>query len=70
MWLQVKGSRLGGYKDERGVEVKAMDTLKEILSPHYELVEAYDMPVLSMEDPRLWFWLVDHVTVWRRKDTN
>ena len=65
--MQDKSSRLGGYKDESGVEVRAMDTLQEILSPHYELVEAYDMPVLSMEDPRLWFWLVDHVTTWRRK---
>jgi putative 4-mercaptohistidine N1-methyltranferase len=62
-----KSSRLGGYKDERGVEVKAIDTLTEILSPHYDLVESFDMPVLSMEDPRLWFWLVDNVTVWRRK---
>ena len=43
-----------------------MDTLREILSPHFELVESHDMPVLSMESPRLWFWLVDNVTVWRR----
>ena len=44
-----------------------MDTLHEILSPHYQLVESFDMPCLSMEEPRLWSLCVDHVTVWRRK---
>ena len=66
IYLQDKSTWLGGFKDESGVEVKAMDTVTSILSPEFELVESFDMPVLSMESPRLWFWLVDHVTVWRR----
>ena len=48
--------------------MRAEDTLQEILSPHFELVEAFDMPVLSLDEPRLWFWVVDHATVWRRKE--
>ena len=64
---QDKGAWLGGYKDKDGVEVRATDTVQAILSTHYELVESFDMPALMMEDPRMWFWLVDRVTVWRRK---
>lgn len=47
--------------------MRAVDTVNEILSPHFELVESFDMPVMTMEEPRMWFWVVDHVTVWRRK---
>lgn len=64
---QDKSSWLGGYKNEQGVEVKVIDTLHEIFDPHYELVESFDMPVMTMEEPRLWFLCVDNVTVWRRK---
>lgn len=58
---------MGGYKDENGEEVRAVDTVHEILSPHFELVEKFDMPVMTMEEPRMWFWVVDHVSVWRKK---
>lgn len=47
--------------------MRAVDTVHEILSPHFELVESFDMPVMTMEEPHMWFWVVDHVTVWRRK---
>ena len=66
-FFQDKSNWLGGYKDKDGAEVKALDTITEILSPHFELVEAFDMPALTLEDPRLWYWFIDHATVWKRK---
>ena len=65
--MQDRSKWLGGFKDEHGVEVKAMDTLKTILSPHFELVESFDIPALSMEEPRMWFLVSDQVTIWRRR---
>lgn len=66
-FFQDKSNWLGGYKDKDGAEVRALDTLREILSPHFDLVEAFDLPALLMEDPRMWYWFVDHATVWKRK---
>lgn len=66
-FFQDKSNWLGGYKDKDGAEVKALDTIHEILSPHFDLVEAFDLPALILEDPRLWYWFVDHATVWKRK---
>ena len=65
--VQDKSNWLGGYKDKNGVEVKVMDTIRSLLSPHFDLVEASDIQALTMEDPRMWYWFVDHATVWRRK---
>ena len=60
---------LGGYI-KNGKEVRTFDTLKQILEPNFELVDAVDVPFLSREDERLFYWGVDHATVWRRKKPN
>ena len=52
---------------KEGKEVRTFDNLKLILEPNFELVDAVDLPFLSRENERLFYYGVDHVTVWRRK---
>ena len=49
-----------------------MDTferLKTVLLPDFELEEDCVLQCLSREAPRLFFWFMDHATVWRKSDT-
>lgn len=59
---------IGGYVKD-GVEVRGFDALKQILAPHFELVEAVDMPFLIRETVRKYQWTAAHATVWRRVST-
>ena len=52
---------------EDGKEVHTFDSLKQILEPKFHLEDAVDLPFLSRENKRLFYWGVDHATVWRRK---
>jgi len=57
---------LGGYLHE-DKEVRTLDVLKETLSPHFELLEQKDMPLLIQEHLRKYQLCVAHATLWRRK---
>ena len=65
MCLQKK--LIGGYVNKDGLEVKGFSSLKQILGPHFELVEEVDMSFLIRETVRKHQWTVAHGTVWKRK---
>ena len=52
---------------EDGREVHTFDSLKQILEPKFNLEDAVELPFLFRKNKRLFYWGVDHVTVWRRK---
>ena len=60
---------LGGYKDAEGKDVYTFERLKTVLLPDFELEEDCVLQCLSREAPRLFFWFMDHATVWRKSDT-
>jgi hypothetical protein len=55
---------LGGF-ERKGKRVRTLDTLKEILSPHFELLSRKDLPFLIREHARKFQWSVAEATVWR-----
>lgn len=57
---------LGGYH-YNGKDVRTFDWLQEFLSPHFELVEQKDMPLLIREHVRKFQLCVAHASIWRRK---
>ncbi|KAK3750708.1 hypothetical protein QZH41_017262 [Actinostola sp. cb2023] len=58
---------LGGYKDSEGNPVTGFDTLKNYLKPHFDLLEAKDMPFFIRETARKNQWSVAQLSVWRRR---
>jgi len=57
---------LGGFERD-GKPVTTLDTLKEILSPHFDLARRKDLPFLIREHARKSQWSVAEATVWIRK---
>ncbi|XP_072110758.1 uncharacterized protein [Mobula birostris] len=57
---------LGGYKDNTGKEVRGFDTLKQVVSPHFELLSEKNESVLIRETARRHELTVTHMTIWRR----
>nr|CAB3262498.1 uncharacterized protein LOC100180046 [Phallusia mammillata] len=62
-----KNKWLGGYVDKNGQEVRAIDTMKRVLSPQFDLVDCIDLPFLIRETARKHQWTVAHVSIWKRK---
>ncbi|MFK5936970.1 MAG: 5-histidylcysteine sulfoxide synthase [Sulfurimonas sp.] len=58
---------LGGYKDENGVEVKTIDTLKNILSDKFELLHIEDLEFVIKETARKYQHTISEVSVWKKK---
>ncbi len=58
---------LGGYRDERGKEVKTIDTLKEILGKKFELLHLQDLEFVIKETARKFQHSIAEVSVWRKK---
>ncbi|PLY14671.1 MAG: SAM-dependent methyltransferase [Sulfurimonas sp.] len=58
---------LGGYRDERGKEVKTIDTLKAILGKNFELLHVEDREFVIKETARKFQHSVAEVSVWRKK---
>ena len=56
---------IGGYVED-GHEVRGFESLKQILAPHFELIEEQNMPFLIRETVRKNQWTVAHATVWKR----
>ncbi len=57
---------LGGYKDENDKEVKTIDTLKEILGKHFELVHVENVEFVIKETQRKYQHSVAEVSVWKK----
>ena len=69
-WLEEHTKRehwLGGYCRESGEEVQTFDTLKMILSEHFELVDTRDIPFVIRETPRKFQYTLSHMSVWRKR---
>ena len=64
--LTLQDRWIGGYVNE-GVRVRGFEALKQILSPHFILLEEEDMPFIIRETIRKHQWVVAHATVWMRK---
>ena len=60
---------LGGYKDKLGRDVDTFEMLQILLTPHFDLVEERVLQCVCREAPRLFFWFLDHATVWRKRET-
>jgi len=58
---------LGGYKDENGVEVKTIDSLKNILSDKFELIHLQDLEFVIKETARKFQHTVSEVSIWKKK---
>lgn len=58
---------LGGYVDENGKDRMSEDALRELLDPHFELVEAKDFPLVIREHRRKYQYIVSHAMVWQRR---
>ena len=64
--IRLQDRWIGGYVNE-GVRVRGFEALKQILSPHFILLEEDNMPFMIRETIRKHQWVVAHATVWMRK---
>ena len=58
---------LGGYRDEKGNEVKTIDSLKTILADKFELVHLQDLEFVIKETARKYQHTISQLTVWKKK---
>ncbi len=58
---------LGGYKDDNGVEIKTIDSLKNILSDKFELIHIQDLDFVIKETARKYQHTISEVSVWRKR---
>lgn len=68
-WLEEYTPReqwLGGF-EQNGRRIKTIDTLRELLSPAFELTGRKDLPLLIREHARKYQWSVAEATVWRKR---
>lgn len=57
---------LGGYSDAKGNKCLSEDGIKQLLSPHFELLEIKDLPLVIREHARKFQYIVSQAMVWRR----
>lgn len=60
------GEWIGGFTDESGPQ-RTLGALAAVLSPHFEMKAAKDLPFLIREHARKYQWSVAQATVWRRR---
>ena len=58
---------LGGYKDEKGREIKTIDNLKKILGGRFELIHLEDIPFVIKETARKYQHTIAQMSVWKKK---
>ncbi|MBU1657969.1 5-histidylcysteine sulfoxide synthase [bacterium] len=58
---------LGGYKNENGVEIKTIDTLKDILRDKFELIHLQDLEFVIQETDRKFQHTISEVSVWKKR---
>ncbi len=59
---------IGAVRKADGSEVTALDGMRRLLEPHFQLLAQHDMPFLIRETSRKHQWTVAHATVWVRLD--
>jgi len=57
---------LGGF-ERHGRPVRTLDTLRELLSSHFELLTVRDLPFVIREHARKFQWSVAQASVWTRR---
>jgi len=57
---------LGGYRSESGADIRALDTLTQLLAPEFELKSRSDMPFLIREHERKNQYTFAEATVWKK----
>lgn len=69
-WQEASTKRefwLGGYRDERGEEVKSIESLESILGEKFELLHLEDLEFVIKESARKFQHTISQVSVWRKK---
>lgn len=69
-WLEAfteKPHWLGGYYDASGQPVYTLDGLNAVLSPHFELVETFDVPFVIRETARKFQHTLSQMSIWRKR---
>ena len=57
---------IGAIKNADGTETTALDGMRKLLEPQFQLISQEDMPFLIRETARKHQWTVAHATVWVR----
>ncbi len=57
---------LGGYKDEKGDEVKTIDTLQKVLGEKFTLIDTQDLEFVIRETSRKFQHSVSEVSIWKK----
>ena len=58
---------LGGYRDERGHDIRTIDSLKSILKDDFELIYTQDLEFVIKETARKYQHTISQVTVWKKR---
>ena len=58
---------LGGYKDENGLDVKTIDSLKKVLDKHFEALHVEDIDFVIKETARKYQHTISQASVWRKR---
>ena len=58
---------LGGYKDENGVEVKTIDSLKKVLDKYFEFQHKEDIEFVIKESARKFQHTISQASIWKKK---
>ena len=58
---------LGGYKDENGVEVKTIDSLKQVLDRYFEALHVENIEFVIKESARKFQHSISEASVWRKR---
>ena len=58
---------LGGFRDKNGLEVKTIDTLKDILNEKFELIHLQDLEFVIKETARKFQHTISELSVWRKR---
>lgn len=58
---------LGGYVDSNGVEVKTLDSLKNVMSDKFELLHVQDLDFVIKETARKYQHTISQVSIWKKR---
>jgi len=58
---------LGGYEDANGKEVYTIETLKEILEQHFELLHTQDVEFMMPKSTRDFRHAIAEASVWQKR---
>jgi putative 4-mercaptohistidine N1-methyltranferase len=58
---------IGGFTDEKGIEVLTLEGLKKILEENFELIATEDIPFVIRETSRKFQHTISQMSVWRKR---